>query len=675
MPSSAFRWIEQEAPSVVVWLDNLRKLEARGSACAFILKDQEGTKSKTYHHAIDHAPVISNQQGKLLDPQVFKGSPKENWSIKTSNELNHLKRGVVTYPERTDSSAVESASSQASANSGETHICQIHNETLDQCLDQEGTYVCKSYGSRCFIIQKMPSSIRTTNGQPIDTQSIQQTLNVAEIKSLVSEATIVVNSNLITWKSKADVCSFARTNATKYPNLDSRNCQECLASSLASSLAKLKASKDQENQTVTSTSNQNIYVQQVRIDKAAASTISSTANETSSFNNPGSRLCTSTTQLYRTQVCSTILSSSSSPSSRSIEPVLLDSSKRGNSNCANNASKYFTALSYKPSSKKKQKFLGRPITPQFEISSKANNNLSSSIGYKSTATYPLKKWPLINSKENGVTSTDDVPGGTTTITVTPPTPLTKESFIVPNGISINGAFTSRTKSLISSVVSTGSKPIDNSGLFSRPGNEFILAQAKKRFQSKIYRSQSLGNLVPNSSKKNPKDLRQQKEPSSKKKQKFLGRPITPQFEISSKANNNLSSSIGYKSTATYPLKKWPLINSKENGVTSTDDVPGGTTTITVTPPTPLTKESFIVPNGISINGAFTSRTKSLISSVVSTGSKPIDNSGLFSRPGNEFILAQAKKRFQSKIYRSQSLGNLVPNSSKKNPKDLRQQKE
>eukprot|EP00094_Tigriopus_californicus_P011918 TCALIF_11513-PA protein Name:"Protein of unknown function" AED:0.34 eAED:0.34 QI:28/0.33/0/0.5/0.66/0.5/4/0/532 len=492
---------------------------------------RQGTKSKTYHHAIDHAPVISNQQGKLLDPQVFKGSPKENWSIKTSNELNHLKRGVVTYPERTDSSAVESASSQASANSGETHICQIHNETLDQCLDQEGTYVCKSYGSRCFIIQKMPSSIRTTNGQPIDTQSIQQTLNVAEIKSLVSEATIVVNSNLITWKSKAD-----------------------------------------------------------------------------------------------------------------------------------------------PSSKKKQKFLGRPITPQFEISSKANNNLSSSIGYKSTATYPLKKWPLINSKENGVTSTDDVPGGTTTITVTPPTPLTKESFIVPNGISINGAFTSRTKSLISSVVSTGSKPIDNSGLFSRPGNEFILAQAKKRFQSKIYRSQSLGNLVPNSSKKNPKDLRQQKEPSSKKKQKFLGRPITPQFEISSKANNNLSSSIGYKSTATYPLKKWPLINSKENGVTSTDDVPGGTTTITVTPPTPLTKESFIVPNGISINGAFTSRTKSLISSVVSTGSKPIDNSGLFSRPGNEFILAQAKKRFQSKIYRSQSLGNLVPNSSKKNPKDLRQQK-
>ncbi|XP_059088744.1 uncharacterized protein LOC131884866 [Tigriopus californicus] len=472
---------------------------------------RQGTKSKTYHHAIDHAPVISNQQGKLLDPQVFKGSPKENWSIKTSNELNHLKRGVVTYPERTDSSAVESASSQASANSGETHICQIHNETLDQCLDQEGTYVCKSYGSRCFIIQKMPSSIRTTNGQPIDTQSIQQTLNVAEIKSLVSEATIVVNSNLITWKSKADVCSFARTNATKYPNLDSRNCQECLASSLASSLAKLKASKDQENQTVTSTSNQNIYVQQVRIDKAAASTISSTANETSSFNNPGSRLCTSTTQLYRTQVCSTILSSSSSPSSRSIEPVLLDSSKRGNSNCANNASKYFTALSYKPSSKKKQKFLGRPITPQFEISSKANNNLSSSIGYKSTATYPLKKWPLINSKENGVTSTDDVPGGTTTITVTPPTPLTKESFIVPNGISINGAFTSRTKSLISSVVSTGSKPIDNSGLFSRPGNEFILAQAKKRFQSKIYRSQSLGNLVPNSSKKNPKDLRQQKE--------------------------------------------------------------------------------------------------------------------------------------------------------------------
>ena len=35
------------------------------------------------------------------------------------------------------------------------HICQIHNNTLVQCLEKNGVYVCKSYGPRCFIIQKV----------------------------------------------------------------------------------------------------------------------------------------------------------------------------------------------------------------------------------------------------------------------------------------------------------------------------------------------------------------------------------------------------------------------------------------------------------------------------------------------------------------------------------------
>ena len=35
------------------------------------------------------------------------------------------------------------------------HICQLHNDTLVQCLEKNGVYVCKSYGPRCFIIQKV----------------------------------------------------------------------------------------------------------------------------------------------------------------------------------------------------------------------------------------------------------------------------------------------------------------------------------------------------------------------------------------------------------------------------------------------------------------------------------------------------------------------------------------
>jgi hypothetical protein len=35
------------------------------------------------------------------------------------------------------------------------HICQLHSDTLDQCFDKAGVYTCKSYGPRCYIIQKV----------------------------------------------------------------------------------------------------------------------------------------------------------------------------------------------------------------------------------------------------------------------------------------------------------------------------------------------------------------------------------------------------------------------------------------------------------------------------------------------------------------------------------------
>lgn len=39
----------------------------------------------------------------------------------------------------------------------ESHACQLHNEILSQCLDDIGTYSCKEYGPRCYIIQKVIS--------------------------------------------------------------------------------------------------------------------------------------------------------------------------------------------------------------------------------------------------------------------------------------------------------------------------------------------------------------------------------------------------------------------------------------------------------------------------------------------------------------------------------------
>lgn len=37
----------------------------------------------------------------------------------------------------------------------ESHACQLHNDILSQCLDTVGTYSCKEYSPRCYIIQKV----------------------------------------------------------------------------------------------------------------------------------------------------------------------------------------------------------------------------------------------------------------------------------------------------------------------------------------------------------------------------------------------------------------------------------------------------------------------------------------------------------------------------------------
>ena len=44
------------------------------------------------------------------------------------------------------------------------HICELYSDTLDQCFDKSGLYVCKSYGPRCYIIQKVSLHIVEISG-------------------------------------------------------------------------------------------------------------------------------------------------------------------------------------------------------------------------------------------------------------------------------------------------------------------------------------------------------------------------------------------------------------------------------------------------------------------------------------------------------------------------------
>lgn len=44
---------------------------------------------------------------------------------------------------------------EQASNACDEHICRIHSETLVACLDKNGVYVCKSFGPRCFVIQKV----------------------------------------------------------------------------------------------------------------------------------------------------------------------------------------------------------------------------------------------------------------------------------------------------------------------------------------------------------------------------------------------------------------------------------------------------------------------------------------------------------------------------------------
>ena len=87
------------------------------------------------------------------------GGGNRNFHRPRSNSLGLPKQKRAFYGYRT-SSKFESTSRQKENTDqhnfeDQQHICQLHSDTLDKCLEKSGIYVCKSYAPRCFIIQKV----------------------------------------------------------------------------------------------------------------------------------------------------------------------------------------------------------------------------------------------------------------------------------------------------------------------------------------------------------------------------------------------------------------------------------------------------------------------------------------------------------------------------------------
>ena len=90
-------------------------------------------------------PYGNNQRPSTPSRPAFAFKPKTSL-LKTDKRPSSSR--PVPVVAINDNQAVENLAEQQ-------HICQLHNDTLVQCLEKNGVYVCKSYGPRCFIIQKV----------------------------------------------------------------------------------------------------------------------------------------------------------------------------------------------------------------------------------------------------------------------------------------------------------------------------------------------------------------------------------------------------------------------------------------------------------------------------------------------------------------------------------------
>ncbi|CAB4065213.1 unnamed protein product [Lepeophtheirus salmonis] len=95
------------------------------------------------------------------------------------------------------------------------HVCQLHNDTLNHCLKEAGTYLCQVYANRSYIIRKLGSYEHHSTRE--------------ELYPLETKARIIVNSESIIWESNEDLCTFISFKSTCKSNNNSNTCNCCIS--------------------------------------------------------------------------------------------------------------------------------------------------------------------------------------------------------------------------------------------------------------------------------------------------------------------------------------------------------------------------------------------------------------------------------------------------------------
>ena len=79
--------------------------------------------------------------------------PNPSWESQAQSNGDVNNWVLTSEASVTTTKGDKQASAEAAATNG--HICQLHNDTLNSCLDTEGVYLCKAYSPRSYIIQKV----------------------------------------------------------------------------------------------------------------------------------------------------------------------------------------------------------------------------------------------------------------------------------------------------------------------------------------------------------------------------------------------------------------------------------------------------------------------------------------------------------------------------------------
>ncbi len=126
---------------------------------AFFPSTKEASNKASKQEVVKATSEPSPEQKKnVANPERER---KEQKRQEHRNELQQEKEEVIPLAEKTIHPLGQIAESSkkyeedSEENDEESHVCQLHNDTLNQCLDTEGVYLCKAFSPRCYIIQKV----------------------------------------------------------------------------------------------------------------------------------------------------------------------------------------------------------------------------------------------------------------------------------------------------------------------------------------------------------------------------------------------------------------------------------------------------------------------------------------------------------------------------------------